>query len=137
MKKTVLDTLVSSSELIAFLTEYDDSPAVFFASAPEKAVKPYLTFELERTDSATSVVQSFNITVDYWHIDSTMKDARLIADIIEELFDLKRLKSDDYSAIRTWYENDGWVNESDPRTIRYSNGFSARASRKKWSNQLT
>lgn len=138
IEKTVLDILKADTVLISLLTKYEGRPAVFSDAAPEKAVQPYLTFYIERDNTQTSIVQTMTIFVEFWDDTKSSVNARAASERIEFLFGFQIFKNIDsrYCSIRTWFNTGGWIDEGDPRKIRYNNIIDVRAARKKWSQQL-
>lgn len=138
IEKTVLDILKADTALIDILTKYEGRPAVFSDAAPEKAVKPYLTFYIERDNTETSIIQTMTGFFEYWDTTKSSVNARIVSERIEFLFGFKIFKNIDerYGSIRTWFNTGGWIDEGDPRDIRYNNTVYIRAARKKWSQQL-
>ena len=83
----------------------------------------------------------FGVLIGLYLVDRTIKEKRKEAkeasERIEFLTDTIQLTHARYDKIRLYRASSGSVIESDPKEIHYNNQISARASRKKWIEQLT
>lgn len=144
IEQVIVDALKKDSVIKTLVTRYAHDPAVFSELAPEAAKEPYITINLSRNSTNSLVLMVMNLQVDVWGYDTTRVDIRKISERIEFVFDNKifqkpynTLISDSrYTSIRIWFFSGGWIEEEDPRAVRYNQQFTVRACRKKWVDQL-
>jgi glutathionylspermidine synthase len=138
IEQTIINALRADTTLAGYVSSYSAAPAIFANEAPENSELPYITVRITRNALADdSVFHDFNIYVDYWDYNKSRSNANKAAERVEFVLDQKTYNADTrYSTIRTWFFSGGWVEDTDPRDIHYNVQFSARATRKKWIQQL-
>ena len=133
----ILPILQSDPELAGLVTSYANAPAIFSDAAPEGSQKPYIAYRIDRLSSNNLPIAKFVLYVDYWDYGASKTKARKAAERIEFLLDQRVLEHERYSTIRVSFFSGGVVPAEDPKEIHYNLQFSARASRKKWIDQIT
>jgi len=109
-----------------------DVPSVFRDLAPEKAKLPYIVVAIDSRKDPASIIKVADVKIDYYDYNVSRLKADQFAKAVEDLLDLMKMDSEDYSDIRFKLSDDGYIPQSDPRIIHYNTTFSARASRKGW-----
>lgn len=144
IEQIAVDALKKDSVLKTLITRYEHEPAVFSELAPKAAVEPYITINMSRNATNSLVLQTMEMMVDVWGYDTTRVDIRAISERVEYIFDNKIFQKSyqslitnaRYTDIRIWFYSGGWIEEDDPRAVRYNQQFTVRACRKKWIDQL-
>ena len=138
IEKTILDALKGDATLVSLVSKYDTRPAIFSELAPEKAIEPYITFNITRNESSGDIVlHDFVVMIDWYGRNTSRVNTRIASERIEYIFDNNQFNDDArYDTIRMWFVSGGWVEERDPRDIHYNQQFTARAGRKKWLENL-
>ena len=135
-ESALLTKLQNDGTLTGYLQTYGGRPAIFANRAPEKAEMPYITFRIDRQRGDDSIVQRFNVYVDFWDRDKSEKDSRTAAKRIELLLDKAILSTSEYSCIRLSFFSGGPIDQADPRDIDQNLQFEARAGRKNYCDNL-
>jgi hypothetical protein len=135
IESVILTALTADTELKALVSTFNGQPAIFDGSAPEGVAKPYITFRVtwRHIDLMTT---EFTVFIDFFDYGSSKVKARKAAERAEFIFDGKEFEHERYSNIRFLLSSGDYVPEEDPRTIHYNQMFEARASRKKFVEQL-
>jgi len=107
-------------------------PSVFRDLAPEKAKLPYIVVAIDSRKDPASIIKVADVKIDYYDYNVSRLKADQFAKAVEDLLDLMKMDSEDYSDIRFKLSDDGYIPQSDPRIIHYNTTFGARASRKGW-----
>jgi hypothetical protein len=127
----LIKKLQADLTLTALISTYGTParPSIFSDQAPEKAVKPYITFAIKRRRGPDELIQLFNVLIDFWATGPSVKNARAAAKRIELLLDQEILSTIDYSNIRMTFYSGGPIEDDDPRVIHQNLQFNARACR--------
>ena len=138
MFETSLTTLLKSdSTLIADLSTYEDSPSIFPNKAPRKVEFNYVVFSIHGTGTEDSVIESFNIMVNFFGYDLSGVVARRATRRIIELLDRTHLDHSYYDNIRIFAAGGiDYVETNDLRAQHYNIRFTARAGRSGWMSNL-
>lgn len=141
IEKTIIDVLKADATLINYLSVYNKAPAIFSEDAPEKAIEPYITLNIEINENVASplVLQDMDLFIDIWDSSPSRKAVREASERVEFLLSGKdKIDTDPrYDSIRIWFESKGTIKETDPRRTRYNHLFYIKASRKKFIEQLS
>jgi hypothetical protein len=137
IEASIITALKADAVLTTYVSTYGGSPAIFSEEAPEDANDPYITISLRRNASEDdSVIQIFNLYVDYWDNSISRANSRAAAERIEFVLDHNTFDDSRYSGARCRFFSAGPVDEEDPRAIHHNLQFTIRAARKKWMQQL-
>lgn len=129
--------LSSEKQIISLIQNYRGKPAIFAGGVPGDADLPYIAFDIAPSIAASPETMKFNIMIDYWERGQSRANAAQIAQLIENLLDMKALESERYSCVRFFIFRSSFIPDPDPRVIHYNLQFTARAGRKTFINSLS
>jgi len=133
---SLITLLAADSALVAKLTTFESEPAIFSNAAPQKAVLPYIVFDIDKIAVENLAASGFLITLDIFDRVESGKTLREIAERIEFVCDRALIKTDArFGTIRLFYEDGREVENSDVKIRHYVVTLSARAGRKKWAEE--
>jgi hypothetical protein len=136
LAKPVIEYLLTRSELMSLVSDYNGSKAIFHISAPAEAAEPYLVINYRQNIGPDKSVMSYNLFFDYYDYDKSKVNAELFAKRLEIAFEGLRLSSDDHLKIRfSWFAGE-FVDEADTLSIHYNTQFTVKTDRKYWTDTL-
>lgn len=125
--------LLINSEIVDYVSKYNNVPAIFCDFAPEDAEFPYLTFKININSTENILVNEFNLYIDYF-VYNNYQQARYVISKLEIMFDRYFIpESDKVSAIRLFFFSSGNIPEEDPKVCHYNILFTGKMSRKNYS----
>ena len=125
--------MAADAELESLLATFAGEPAIFSGSAPQKAERPYIVFDIDKIASDNLAVAVFAVTLGIYIREESGKEMREIAERIEFVCDREEIKTDArFDTIRLFYEDGREVENSDVKIRHYVARVGARAGRKKW-----
>jgi len=130
--KELINCLMTDPEIAATVTTFDNLPSIFQQEAPEKVPKPYIVVMIDTAPTQDKVVSSINVFIDYFDYDKSRVQAGKAALAIEDRLDSNKLRTENLTDIRFSMTSEGYIPESDPRTIHHNSTFSCRAARSGW-----
>jgi hypothetical protein len=131
-EKTIYNILIAESFITDNVSDYNGLPSIFSDQAPEDVSFPYIVFDISETTPPDSIINRYNVYINYYNYGSSSSSARVVVDRINELLDQQRLSNDRLSDIRIRRDVYSRLDEGDPRAIHYNIQMEARATRKKW-----
>lgn len=135
--KTIIAAVSANTIIAGLISVYNDVPAIFPDQAPEKAIEPYIVFEIEGDGVRDKMFQEMQISFELWGFGRSSVNAYSIMTQLEYVFDQQIFKDDpNYSDIRTWLEDSVHIDETDPRSLKHTLDIEAIGSRKAWSQQV-
>lgn len=133
---SLIALLAADTALASLLTTFESVPAIFTGAAPQKAERPYIVFDIDKTAVENLAVSGFDIVLDIYNRDESGKEMREIAERIEFVCDRVEIKTDArFDTIRLFYEDGREVENTDVKIRHYIVRLSARAGRKKWAEE--
>ena len=130
---SLIALLAADSDLQTLLSTFESAPAIFSRSAPQKAERPYIVFDINKNAVENLAAASFDINLDIYHRQESAKSVREIAERIEFVCDRTLIKTDPrFDTIRLYYEDGDEIENTDVKIMHYVVRLSARAGRKKW-----
>lgn len=134
-EESLIDLLAADSALVALLSTFESEPAIFSSTAPQKAERPYIVFDIDKIAVENLAASGFDIVLDVYHRVESGVDLRKIAERIEFVCDRAVIMVDAggrFQAIRLFYEDGREIENLDVKIRHYVVRLSARAGRKKW-----
>ncbi len=133
---SLITFLAADAALVARLSTFESDPAIFSNAAPQRAVLPYIVFDIDKNAVENLAASGFDIIIDIYDRVESGKVLREIAERIEFVCDREIIVNDDrFGQIRLFYEDGREVENSDVKIRHYVLRLSARAGRKKWAEE--
>jgi len=137
---SLITFLAADSALVALLSPFGTpaGPAIFSSAAPQRAVLPYIVFDIDVNAVENLAASGFDVIIDIYDRQESGKNLRDIAERIEIVCDREIIYNDDrYGQIRLFWEDSREVENSDVKIRHRVCRLSARAGRKKWAAETT
>jgi hypothetical protein len=133
-EKSLKDFLAGDPNITGLISSFEGAPAIFTSAAPQKAVLPYIVFDINKFAPENLAASAFSVALDLYAYNESAKDLRQLATYIEYRCDRKILPETDprFGHIRLFYEDGREVENSDVKIKHYVVTLSARAGRKQW-----
>ena len=132
--------LNSDYEITSRLSTFGGAPSIFADYAPEEGDQcgPYIVFAIEENDSDSLIIDTFFIDVDIYGLRSAAKTVREVVEHVRRVCDRAIINGDDrFSTIRLYRDSNEIIYETDSKLTHYIVRLQARATRKKWADQIT
>lgn len=134
---SLINLLRGDSTLTDDLSTYDGSPSVFPNKAPKKVDFNYIVFSVHGAGTEDSVIENFNIFVNFFAYDLSGVVARNATRRVVELLDRTHLDHNYYDNIRIFSTGGiDYMETNDLRSQHYNARFIARAGRSGWMRNL-
>ena len=128
----IVTILRATPDVANTVATFENEPAVFSNEAPESAEKPYIIIRIETSPLVDNVVSSGNLYIDYYAFNESRITADSAVIAVESLLDTNKIRTENLTDIRFSLINEGYLPESDPRSIHHNSTFSFRAARSGW-----
>lgn len=134
---SLITLLAADTDLATLLAPFEGAPAIFSGAAPQKAIRPYIVFDIRKLAVDNLAASGFVVVLDIFIRKESGKDMRKIATRITYVCDRVIMDSDTrFGQIRLFYEDGREVENNDIKIRHYVVTLSARAGRKEWAAQI-
>ena len=135
---SLISLLAGDSALQTLLATFEGAPAIFTNVAPQKAIRPYIVFDIDKLSVENLAASGFTIDLHTYIRVESGKEMREIATRITYVCDRVVLDNDTrFGQIRLFWESGREIENSDIKIRHYVTTLSARAGRKEWAAQIT
>jgi len=129
--------LTTNGNLSALLSTFQGIPAIFSDIAPQEAGENYIVFDIQQDPGDYLELDTF--TIDF-NIYSTSRSNEVIRNIVEQIIFILEPNSitndPRYRNIRFYRGSGGYIKSNESEINQYNLQIYARATRKKWIDQL-
>ena len=132
----ILTQLRANASITALLSSLDGQPSIFTEVAPQEAEKPYMVFDVSKFPSSNLAVDTFLIDIDYYYEGTNATNIRELIFQVELELDRAVLTCTNYSTIRFYREDDGYIDNRDIQIGHYNQQLEARGTRKRWIDNI-
>ena len=134
---SLITLLAADGDLQTLLTDFEGAPAIFSSFAPQRAVLPYIVFDINKLAVENLAASGFIVVLDIYARVESGKDMREIATRITYVCDRVIMDNDTrFGQIRLFFEDGREVENTDIKIRHYVVTLSARAGRKEWAAQI-
>lgn len=129
--------LVTDAELASLHSSFSGKPSIFSDFAPQESGEVYTVFDIQKEPGTFLELDTFTINFDIYNATSSNEIIRQIVERLTFILDPNSIDNDlRYRKIRFYRGSEGYIKDNDIEIKHYNLQFFARATRKKWIDQL-